>query len=340
MRETMRKFYSAILLAFLLELCPSMWAQSKVGTTGAQFLGIGIGSRAVAMGGAFTAMKNDASMLYWNPAAIARNERVQTAFIHSNWLVDTRIAWAGATANFGDIGTFGGSVTLLTSGDIERTTENEPDGTGEFFSTSDLSFNLTYARPLTDRFAVGVTAKLISQSLYQSSAQTVAIDLGVLFDVSKRFRLAATMHNFGGTMRVRGNALLITASTGTGLNGNNNGIPAELSTDAWNLPLVFRVGIATEVIEDASNRLTLALDAVNPNDMQPHANLGAEYGWRDMLFVRAGYNQLFVEFAEAGWTLGAGLKYNLGYLAFRLDYTYQSYGRLNAPQWLSLSLLF
>jgi hypothetical protein len=74
--------------------------------------------------------------------------------------------------------------------------------------------------------------------------------------------------------------------------------------------------------------------------MQPHANLGAEYGWREMLFVRAGYNQLFVEFAEAGWTLGAGLKYNLGYLAFRLDYTYQSYGRLNAPQWLSLSLLF
>lgn len=250
-------------------------------------------------------------MLYWNPAAIARNERVQTSFIHSNWLVDTRIAWAGATANFGDVGTVGGSITLLTSGDIERTTERDPDGTGEFFSTSDLSFNLTYARPLTDRFSVGITAKLISQSLYQSSAQTVAMDLGVLFDVNKRFRLAATMHNFGGTMRMRGNALLITASTGTGLNGNNNGIPAELSTDAWNLPLVFRVGIATEVIEDASNRLTLALDAVNPNDMQPHANVGMEYGWRDMLFLRTGYNQLFVEFAEAGFTLGAGLKYNL-----------------------------
>lgn len=336
----MRKLYSAILIMLLLEISPTAFAQSKVGTTGAQFLGIGIGSRAVAMGGAFTAMKNDASMLYWNPASIARNERVQTSFIHSNWLVDTRIAWAGATVNLGDGGTFGGSVTLLTSGDIERTTEIEPDGTGELFSTSDLSFNLSYARPLTDRFSVGITAKLISQSLYQSSAQTVAMDLGVLFDVTKRLRLAATMHNFGGTMRVSGNALLITASTGMGLNGNNNGIPAELSTDGWNLPLVFRVGIAAEVIEDQSNRLTLALDAVNPNDLQPHANLGMEYSWRDMLFLRTGYNQLFVDFAEAGFALGAGLKYNLGYLAFRLDYTYQSYGRLNAPQWLSLSLLF
>ena len=46
-------------------------SQSKVGTTAAQFLGIGVGSRAMSMGGAFTAMYDDPSCLYWNPGAIA-----------------------------------------------------------------------------------------------------------------------------------------------------------------------------------------------------------------------------------------------------------------------------
>ncbi len=47
-------------------------SQSKVGTTAAQFLGIGVGSRAMSMGGAFTAMYGDPSCLYWNPGSIAQ----------------------------------------------------------------------------------------------------------------------------------------------------------------------------------------------------------------------------------------------------------------------------
>ena len=45
---------------------------SKVGTTAASFLEIGIGSRAIAMGGAFVAVANDATALYWNPGGLSR----------------------------------------------------------------------------------------------------------------------------------------------------------------------------------------------------------------------------------------------------------------------------
>jgi hypothetical protein len=329
-----------LMCALVLLSSLSAMAQSKVGTTGAPFLGIGVGTRAMAMGGAFSAMKDDATMLYWNPAAIARNVGVQASFVQANWLIGTRISWAGASVNFGDAGTFGASVNVLGSGDIERTTEAQDRGTGEFFSTFDASFQLSYARALTNQFSVGITTKFIAQSLYRTSTSTVAIDLGVLYDVTSRVRLAATISNFGGTLRPTGNGLLITTSTGTGQNGENNGIAAELSTDDWNLPLIYRVGLAAEIFNTAQNRLTVSADGVSPSDNQPHLNIGAEYAWRELLYFRGGYNSLFKPEAEEGYTLGVGLRAPITKFVVKVDYAYQSFGRLNAPQWLSVGLVF
>jgi long-subunit fatty acid transport protein len=335
----MKKKLSALAVVAVLGVI-EIFGQSKVGTTSASFLGIGIGTRAVSMGGAFTAMYDDPTMLYWNPAAIARNRGVQTSFVHSNWLIDTRIAWAGVTANFGEAGAIGASINLLTSGDMERTTEEQDEGTGEFFSASFLSLQFTYSRALTDKFSVGATLKYNYERLYNVSASSVAVDLGVLFLINSNFRLAATMSNYGSAMRLFGNDLLFGASSGTGLNGENPGIPAQYLTDEWNIPLIFRIGIAADLINSKQNRLTLALDGISPNDNELHANLGMEYAWRELLYLRAGYNQLFLEFSETGLTLGGGLRYNIGFCDLRVDYTYQYFGRLNAPQWLSLGLIF
>ncbi|MDX2128168.1 MAG: PorV/PorQ family protein [Chloroherpetonaceae bacterium] len=335
---------SALFLAMIIAIIGGMnrqeiHAQSRVATTAAQFLGIGIGPRAVAMGGAQIASRPDVMSLYWNPAGIARNDGLQIGSVHSVWLAGTSINWAGLTAKTG-FGTFGIGATLLSSGDIERTTEAQPDGTGEFFSTNDLAIQFSYAVSLTDQFSIGGSLKFINQSIWRASAQGVALDLGLLYNIEDRLRVAATMYNFGTQMAMSGNGLLITASSGTGAAGENNGIPAMLGTESWNLPLVFKIGLSYDLIKDNENLLIIALDGVAPNDNDSYFNLGAEYGWHDLLYFRVGYNTLFLNEAETGLAFGLGVKYMLAGLNFRFDYSYQTFGRLSAPQWLSLSLQF
>jgi hypothetical protein len=97
-------------------------AQTKVGTTAAPFLGIGMGARAVAMGGAYTAISDDIYALYWNPAGVSQGTRIQTGFTHTEWLVGTQINWAGAIIPAGSFGSFGVSVTVLNYGTMEITT--------------------------------------------------------------------------------------------------------------------------------------------------------------------------------------------------------------------------
>jgi len=74
----------------MLCLCApvELWAQAKVGTSSSPFLGISIGPRAAAMGGAFSAVANDASSLYWNPGGIARLEKSNVMVSHTQWLLD------------------------------------------------------------------------------------------------------------------------------------------------------------------------------------------------------------------------------------------------------------
>jgi len=315
-------------------------AQSKYGTSAAPFLTIGIGARATAMGGAFTAEANDISALYWNPAGISKLQGTEVAFSHSTYLVNTTIDWAAFTTNLGGYGSIGAAVTVLNYGQIERTTEVQPDGTGQFFTPQDLAIQLTYAKAITDRFAIGGSVKYIHQSILSESASTVALDLGVLFITPMGLRIGATMSNFGGSLAMDGEDLLGTTSSSNNENGANNGIPTKLVTDSWALPLTFRVGAAYDAFNSGFNRVTFAMDALHPNDNAESINAGAEYSFHETLFIRGGYNALFLANSETGLTLGAGFNYELSGIKIKIDYTYLNYNRLNYVQWFNVGLKF
>ena len=88
-------------------------------------------------------------------------------------------------------------------------------------------------------------------------------------------------------------------------------------------------------------RFTMSADAVRPNDNDEHVNLGGEFGYRDVFFVRAGYKSLFLADAEEGFTAGVGLHYPLfGSTAAALDYTYQEFGVFDGIQTITLSIDF
>ncbi|HEX7357870.1 MAG TPA: PorV/PorQ family protein [Ignavibacteriaceae bacterium] len=334
----MKKF----ILIFSLIFAISLSAQTKVGSTAAPFLNIGIGPRAAAMGGAFVATANDVTSLYWNPAGASRLGSNEAMFTHVSWFADINYNWAGSMLSLGDMGIVGLSIGYLDYGSLEVTTLAEPDGTGEFFTPSDMVFSLTYAYNLTDRFSIGANVKYVNQKIWNTSANGLAIDLGVLFlsDIYG-LRIGAAITNFGTDMQLDGKDLFVQYDINGQIYGNNDQILAKLNTDSYPLPLTFKVGVAMDVIDIENHKLTLAADAYHPNDNSESLNLGMEYTIFDIVSLRGGYKSLYLDNSQEGLTLGVGFKYDLTpTLGLVFDYAYQDFGILDYTQQFAFGIKF
>jgi long-subunit fatty acid transport protein len=116
---------------------------TKTGTTAASFLSIGVGARALGMGGAYVSAADDATAMYWNPSGMARMSRPQALFSHTRWIFDVRLGYAGVAVPAGRFGTIGASAVFLTMDEMERTTIQEPEGTGETFGAGSYAMGLS-----------------------------------------------------------------------------------------------------------------------------------------------------------------------------------------------------
>jgi long-subunit fatty acid transport protein len=315
-------------------LCTSVaWASfSKVGTAAAQFLKIGIGARAMGMGETFVAVANDATALYWNPAGLSNLSSITLTINHTRWFAGISHDFVGFVVPWGDNSVLGVSAIALNTPEQEVTTVEEPEGTGIYYDVNDIAVGLTYARALTDRFATGLTAKYIQQNAYNESASTFALDIGTYLRTGYRgLTIGMSVSNFGGMMQMRGRDLIAIVDVDDDLNGDYNP-DARLKTEQWPLSLNFRVGIAMDIVggsesflPTADNRLTVAVDGNHPNDNNERINLGAEYSWKERLFVRAGYAYKFNSTSDERedaerLSFGAGLRFPLGEQAMNIDY--------------------
>ena len=315
---------------------------SNVATTAAPFLEIGVGSRAIGMGGAFVATANDASAMYWNPAGLGKLNSAELIFVHTNWLANISFDYAGAILPIRGVGTLGASITMLNMGEMEVRTVEMQDGTGEFFNATDIALTLSYGFSLTDRFALGLNVKYVLQRIWKESAQGFAIDIGTIYHTSvKGLRIGAALTNFGTDMQMAGNDLLVYHDIDPTHLGNNDRLFAQMQTQAWPLPLNFQLGVAMDIIQNPLHRLTLATDAVHPIDNTESIHLGAEYALQERYFLRVGYRSLFLRESEEGLTAGGGISMALlGNFRVSIDYAYANFGRLQNAQRFSINLRF
>ena len=315
---------------------------SNVGTVSAVFLNIGIGARASALGGAFTAIADDAAALYWNPAGITRCHRVEVTFNHSDWFLDIYHEFVGAVIPAGRH-SFGASITYLGVPDQKIRTIEEPEGTGKFYNASDLAIGLSYGFQFTDQFAMGLTIKYIREQIYNTSASAGALDLGVFYQPSniKWLQLGMQIANFGSDMRFTGHDLNIKVDQDPDHNSNNR-LPASMDTDAFSLPLIFRFGLAAIPIQNKYNRLITAIDLIHPSNNSESLNVGVEYVFRGAIALRAGYHSLFERDYEisGGLTMGGGIKFYTAGMLLILDYAYRDFGILNMVSRVSCGLRF
>jgi hypothetical protein len=316
---------------------------SKVGTVAVPFLTIGIGARANAMGGAFTSVANDVTALYWNPAGIATLDNNELTLIHSNWIADLRHDFIALALPLGSLGSIGFSLNALTMDEILVRTPVFPEGTGEKAASYDMAIAASYAYQLTDRLSLGGSVKYIRSVLWHMSAQTMAVDLGVVFtNVFDLIRMGASISNMGGKIKYSGRDTYVYHDIRPSEHGNNDRIDAELRTGAYGLPVTFRAGLSTIIYKNSNMPFLVAVDLTEPSDNYRSMNVGGEWSFYDTVFLRAGYSSIFEPDSEKGVTVGAGLKFDIpsSDIPVLIDYSYEDFGILNNAQRFSLSIAF
>ena len=288
----------------------------KVGTVGAQFLKIGVGARATGMGGSFTAVADDASSVYWNPAGVSRLSGNIVTINHTVWATDISMTQAAYIFNVGFMpGMFAVQAKSLYMSDMERTTVFHPDGDGTYFDAGDSQFGLTYSRSLTDKFSAGLTASFIHSGLDDLSDNVISFDFGTLYDTGyKSLRIGFAIQNIGGEL--------------TYIDG----------AQSAKVPTIFRVGASMDVVEAGNNALLMSAEFSHPPDNSERVNVGGEYSFKDFFFARGGYN---IGYDSETLAAGLGVKFPTSLSTeTRFDYSYTDMSDLGGAHRFSLDIAF
>lgn len=319
----MKKIIFIILLGILAQaIYPG--DDSRKGTTGADQLLVPVGARSIATGGAFVALVDGLESIYYNPAGLAKYQNSEAMFSYMNYIADINMSYFAAGTYLGDFGSIALSLKSFDFGDIPITTNEFPDGTGATYSPSFITIGLTYSKILTDRVSVGANFKYISETITNTNATGFAIDAGVQYQFNDQLSIGATLNNVGTNMTYSGQDLRQSTGVPNSTIGGADGT-YEVVTESFQIPSYFQLSLAYENRIDEQNNLILSSTFVANNSLEDAFNLGLEYGYDNLFFVRGGYHLLTENSSESifGFTAGAGINYNLESMGFSFDYAYR-----------------
>ncbi len=314
----MKRWIAAVALAGVLVpgLAHSANIFEKVGTFDGQFLKIDVGARGSAMGGAFVAVADDATALYWNAAGIARidADKSELSLNHANWPAELSFDQIGYVFHLKKIpGAFGVHARALSMSPMDETTAYQPYGTGRTFDAGMMAFGFTYARSFTDKFSAGVTANVLHEGLADYNVQTMSFDVGTLYDVG-------------------------TAGMKIGMAISNIGSEMQFIDRSARIPAIFRVGTSATLLSNPDQKLVGSFEFSHPPDNSERMNVGGEYSFHKYLFLRGGYN---LNYDSQGLAAGVGFHFPVSVAGMAdLDYAYTDMLDLGAAHRFSLKFQF
>lgn len=258
-----------ILILSLLVMGLALPAQAKgPGTTSANFLKVGVGARATALGEAYTALVSDASALYWNPAALANIKNSEFFTAYNSYLLGVSQGYIALSFPSLD-GIIGIGVNYMDMGTFEGYDKDGNPIAG--FGATDTYIFLGYGRNLSEGWSLGIALGSLSDTIQGDTESAFVGTVGVLKKIGGKHRIGIAVQNFG-----------------QGLGGDP-------------LPLTFKVGVATEF-----PLFTVSADVCLPNDNNFYFCLGAEWNPTKAFSLRAGYRNGRDE--GPGLSAGAGFK--------------------------------
>jgi hypothetical protein len=273
MKNTFKIFLGCAVLASAL----TAGTVRSQGTAGAAQLLIPVGTETVALSGTNVGTVAGIDALFTNVAGLARhNSGFQGTVSTTTYIADIDVLYAGMVVAMGETGTFGLTLKSLDFGDIPKTTSFAPEGDGQTFSPSFFTASAGFARAFSDRVNVGVAGKLISETIEETSATGMALDVGV------QYRFPNAPLTFGVAMKNIGSRMHY-----DGINLDQDMVPAESES-----------GSGTESFRIVADNFAL------PTSL----DLSASYDVLDNLSV----NTTFTNHSYQTNTLALGAKYTLG----------------------------
>ncbi len=311
----MKKYirYSMVLFSILV-ICGSLSAQdAKSGTTSADFLKLGSGARAAALGNSGVAIVNGADAIYWNPSLLGLQNKSDILLSYNKWIAETHNSFIGITMPT-SLGSFGFGLLAFTSGEMTRTEAvpglNAPYTEGSSFWNIDGAVYASYGVDFYKNTCFGLSVKGIYQNLAEESFAGFAVDLGL----SSKF----TVNNIGFTL---------------GFSVNNIGPKMKYDVEEVDLPLMITGGASVKFYED---KALVSISGGSVNE-KTQIKLGGEYTPIEYVSIRLGYRTGLedVNGDITGITAGLGLQYS----GLRLDYAYNALGDLGHVHVISLGII-
>ena len=178
------------LFGFFFLLIQGVWAQTAKYSN--EFLSLGLGARGLAMGNSMTAITDDVSAAYWNPAGLNRmSKKYQLGLMHAEYFAGiAKYDYAGIGYKVNDRSTVAFSYIRFGVDNIMNTTELfDHQGNLDYdrislFSAADNAFLLSYAHQFEkiDGFSIGGNAKIIHRKIGKfAGAWGFGLDFGLQY---------------------------------------------------------------------------------------------------------------------------------------------------------------
>jgi hypothetical protein len=334
-----------VMLTIVLVCDSYAGSPNRRGTAGATELLIPVGSAGIGMSGAVLGTARGLDAIHWNPAGLARSTMsAEVMFSRLDYIADIGVNYLAVAANFEDIGYLGVTLKSLSFGDIEVTTIDKPDGAGITYSPTFITAGLTYARRMTDRIYFGTNVKMVYESVSRVEATAFAFDLGLQYKAGVTgFNFGVVLKNLGSKGRFDGPDFERSVEDPNQPLGFPQQ-PMRLRTAAFDLPTTLELGLAYTYPLVTDHSLTFNTTFVNNNYSNDEYRFGAEYSFKDIVFLRGGYSlttgipSLFENIY--GPTFGAGVQYDVGGVLMSVDYAYRQTKFFSANQWFTVHLGF
>lgn len=318
-------------LIFIFILAEISFSFEKVGTTSFQFLKVMTSARGCGLGEAFSAAANHSDAAFFNPAALTRVTQFDLSIDYLDYFLDISHVGFSAAYSIRNLGTLGFQGIMTNMDEIKVTSVEALDFvdgvylgyTGETIAPASQLFGVSFARELTDKFSFGITAKYAREDLGVKSAGNLMFDAGLTYQTGfKSLMIAAVVRHFGPEVRFYDKVNLPRYDAAT-----DSTYYQRYSGKSYPLPQTFNIGLATYLISANESSwihadhqsLLLAFDMVQPRDYDQQYNFGLEYGFNNILFLRAGYK---INYDEESFSLGFGLAYH----NYRIDYAFSDFG--------------
>ncbi|MGB9612650.1 MAG: PorV/PorQ family protein [Candidatus Margulisiibacteriota bacterium] len=155
----------------------------------------GVGARAIGMGKAQVADAKGTDSVYWNPAKLAKTEKMELSSSVADIYGVTYRTFAFMSPALG--GQLGLMLLNASQGAIPEATLDSlgrPVPTGGLFAYDASAWLLSYGRSI-GKMLVGTTVKYLKENLANNSASGFGVDVGVALDPSENLSLGAKLEN-------------------------------------------------------------------------------------------------------------------------------------------------